>query len=119
MAYLKGRKKDSKKNDPETDLKVLKPQDSDRMFVSDGHQPLSLVEIEQLWQKWTQPYRNFNYSPITIEQARHTWCLEMLARGIDVDSFCIISGLKPKELQAYQIRLKEKLAVDQAIALDS
>jgi hypothetical protein len=43
----------------------------------------------------------------------------MLARGIDVDSFCIISGLKPKELQAYQIRLKEKLAVDQAITLDS
>ena len=119
MAYLKGRKKDSKKNDPETDLKVLQPQDSDRMFVSDDHQPLSVAEIEQLWQKWTQPYRNFNYSPITIEQARHTWCLEMLARGIDVDSFCIISGLKPKELQAYQIRLKEKLAVDQAIALDS
>jgi integrase len=119
MAYLKGRKKDSKKNDSETDLKVLKPQDSDRMFVSDDHQPLSVAEIEQLWQKWTQPYRNFNYSAIAIEQARHTWCLEMLARGIDVDSFCIISGLKPKELQAYQIRLKEKLAIDQAIALDA
>jgi hypothetical protein len=43
----------------------------------------------------------------------------MLARGLDVDNFCIISGLKPKELQAYQIRLKEKLAIDQAIALDS
>ena len=43
----------------------------------------------------------------------------MLSRGIDADSFCIISGIKPKELQAYQIRLNEKLAIDKAIALDS
>ena len=45
--------------------------------------------------------------------------MEMLARGIDADSFCIISGIKPKELQVYQQRLNEKLAIDKAIALDS
>jgi hypothetical protein len=119
--YLKNRQKDSKK-----DLKGDHPKgdfkeniDTDAMFFSGDRQFLSLAEVEQMWESWTKSYRNPDGSAIAIEQARHTWCLEMLARGLDVDNFCIISGLKPKELQAYQIRLKEKLAIDQAIALDS
>jgi AcrR family transcriptional regulator len=114
-AYLKTRKKDLK------DLKDLKDNNDNNelMFVNSDLQILSLAEIEQLWQHWTQPYLNLDGSPLTIDQARHTWCIEMLARGIDADSFCIISGLKAKELQAYQIRLNQKLAIDKAIALDS
>jgi hypothetical protein len=78
-----------------------------------------LEEIEQLWERWTQPYRNLDSSTLTIDQARHTWCIEMLARGMDANSFCIISGISAEELPAYQLRLNEKLAIDQAIALDS
>ncbi len=130
-AYLKNRKKDSKNNpkhspqiaphDQKDDLDVMflgAEIKSDRDLKGD-RQFLLLAEVEQLWESWTSSYRNLDGSAIAIEQARHTWCLEMLARGIDVDSFCIISGLKPKELQAYQVRLNEKLAIDQAIALDS
>ncbi len=112
-AYLKARK-----NEIKNDLKDLKD-DVETMFISGDRKPLSLEEIEQLWERWTQPFRNLDGSPLIIDQARHTWCLEMLSRGIDADSFCIISGIKPKELQAYQIRLNEKLAIDKAIALDS
>jgi len=112
--YLKNRQKDSKK-DPKSDLQ----EDTDAIFFSGDRVFLTLAEVEQMWESWTKSYRNPDGSAIAIEQARHTWCLEMLARGIDIDSFCIISGLKPKELQAYQIRLKEKLAIDQAIALDA
>ncbi|PZO41477.1 MAG: TetR family transcriptional regulator [Pseudanabaena frigida] len=112
--YLKNRK-----NDLKNDLKDRKNDDIETMFVSGDCKPLSLEEIEQIWERWTQPYRNLDGSPLTINQARHTWCIEMLARGIDADSFCIISGIKPKELHAYQIRLNEKLAIDKAIALDS
>jgi len=120
-AYLKTRKNDLKHDlHNSKDLKEI--QKSDEMgvlFFSSDRQPLSLEEIEQMWERWTQPYRNLDGSTLTIDQARHTWCIEMLARGIDVDSFSIISGLKPKELQAYQIRLNQKLAIDKAIALDS
>jgi len=87
--------------------------------LSAYNKSLSLEEIEQLWTRWTQSYRNLDGSPLIIEQARHTWCIEMLARGIDVDSLCIISGIKAIELKAYQIRLNQKLAIDKAIALDS
>lgn len=115
-AYLKIRKNALKK-----EIKDLKNNNDDTeiMFLSGDRKPLSLEEIEQLWERWTQPYRNLDGSALTIDQARHTWCIEMLARGIDVDSFCIISGINTKELQAYQIRLNQKLAIDKAIALDS
>jgi AcrR family transcriptional regulator len=114
-AYLKSRKQDRK------DLKnsFQSGDEAEVMFLSGDRQPLSLEEIEQLWARWTQPYRNLDGSPLAIAQARHTWCIEMLARGIDADSFGIISGIQSKELQAYQIRLNEKLAIDKAIALDS
>ena len=121
-AYLKTRKNDLK-NDLKNDHKDLKNDNIDSifssMFINGDRKSLSLEEIEQLWARWTQPYRNLDGSPLMIEQARHTWCIEMLARGIDVDSFCIISGLKAIELKAYQIRLNQKLAIDKAIALDS
>ena len=114
-AYLKNRK-----NELKHDLKELQNSDNiEFLFFSSDRQPLSLEEIEHMWERWTQPYRNLDGSPLTIDQARHTWCIEMLSRGMDVDSFSIISGIKPKELQAYQTRLNQKLAIDKAIALDS
>ena len=121
-AYLKIRKKDLQddlKSELKSNFKVLKNDYTDAMFISGDRKALSLEEIEQLWEQWTQPYRNLDGSSITIDQARHTWCIEMLGRGIDVDSFCIISGIKAKDLQAYQTRLNEKLAIDKAIAFDS
>ena len=121
-AYLKIRKKDLQddlKSELKSNFKVLKNDHTDAMFISGDRKALSLEEIEQLWEQWTQPYRNLDGSSITIDQARHTWCIEMLGRGIDVDSFCIISGIKAKDLQAYQTRLNEKLAIDKAIAFDS
>ena len=111
-AYLKVRKQELKNVANSDDL-------IEAMFISGDRKPLTLEEIEQLWARWTQPYCNLDGSPLAIAQARHTWCIEMLARGIDADSFCIISGIKVKELQAYQIRLNEKFAIDKAIALDS
>jgi AcrR family transcriptional regulator len=110
-AYLKARKHE---------LKDVPNNDHiEAMFISGDRKPLTLEEIEQMWERWTQPYCNLDGSSLSITQARHTWCVEMLARGIDADSFCIISGIKGKELQAYQTRLNEKLAIEKAIALDS
>ncbi len=113
-AYLKTRKSDKQDKYDHTI-----PDWTDALFISSDYKPLSLEEIEQRWERWTQPYRNLDGSPLAIEQARHTWCIEMLARGIDTDSFCIISGIQPRDLAIYQMRLNEKLAIDKAIALDN
>jgi len=122
-AYLKSRKQEIKERakgvqgKDEPTLERLDHQET--MFLSGDLQPLSLTEIEQMWTGWTETSSNPDGTPLTLMQARHTWCIEMLARGMDADSFCIISGIKPKELKAYQTRLNEKLAIDKAIALDS
>ncbi|AFY74524.1 hypothetical protein Syn7502_02553 [Synechococcus sp. PCC 7502] len=53
-----------------------------------------------------------------IAQTQHTWRIEMLRRGIDHESFQIISGLNRAEILAYDLKVKEYLALQQAIALD-
>jgi AcrR family transcriptional regulator len=112
-AYLKTRKNDLKNL---KDLKTI--DDTESLFLSSDRKSLSFAEIAQLWERWTQP-QNIDGTSLTIDQARDTWCIEMLGRGIDADSFCIISGIKAQELPAYQTRLNQKLAIDKAIALDS
>lgn len=109
-AYLKVRKnefKDAKPDDP-----------IDLIFFNSDRQSLTLEVIEQMWRCWTHPYQNSDGSHLEIEQARHTWCIEMLGRNLDIDSFCIISGINPRDLRDYQTRLGEKLALSRAIALD-
>ncbi len=112
-AYLKLRHKNIGNTD------IGNAQVKDLMFFGGDLKPLSLEEIEQLWERWTMLYRNPDGSPLRINQARHTWCIEMLSRGMNLDSFCIISGVPPQELSLYQARLNEKVAINQAIALDA
>jgi hypothetical protein len=38
---------------------------------------------------------------------------------MDADNVCIISGLSSKEIQPYLVRVKEKIAIHQAITLDT
>jgi site-specific recombinase XerD len=89
------------------------------MFVDSNSHPLSLAYLQQHWLQWLLENRKLDRNPIEIHQARQTWGVEMLMRGMDVENFRIISGLKPLEIQLYQQRVKEKAAVNQAIALDA
>jgi hypothetical protein len=43
----------------------------------------------------------------------------MLMRGMEADNFRIISGMKPSEVKLYQRKVREKQAINQAIALDA
>lgn len=119
-AYLKMRHKNIGTNNIANNANnIANNQTTDLMFGGDDRKPLALEEIEQLWERWTMPYRNPDGTPLKIDQARHTWCLEMLSRGMDLDSFGIISGVLPQELAIYQARLNEKIAINRAIALDA
>lgn len=100
--YLKGRKDDCASMFAISDRQLIRPKD-----------------IQQMWLGWTQKWTNPDGSAISIQQARHTWGVEMLMRGMDADNFRIISGLKSAEVRLYQRRVKEKVALEQAIALDA
>ncbi len=84
-----------------------------QMFLTADLKPLTLSELETLWRSWINPEH------LTLCQTRQTWGVEMLMRGMEIDNFGIISGLKSAEIKLFQQRAKEKIAIEQAIALDT
>jgi len=101
----------SPSNNPLTNYLKNRKDKHPRMFLSDTLQPLTRAELEQMWQGWQE-------QRFSIEQIQHTWRMEMLMRGIDRESFQIISGLSLTEIETYELKVKENLALQRAIALD-
>jgi AcrR family transcriptional regulator len=114
-----GHRYGSASNNPLTTYLKTRKDSLTNMFVGSDLQVLSLEHMQQQWSQWTQAGRRLDNKPMEINQARQTWGVEMLMRGMDVENFRIISGLKPTEIQLYQQRVKEKTAINQAIALDA
>lgn len=86
------------------------------VFVSKESKPLGTEGIEALWQ--TIAAEEDSDRPITLLQARQTWCIELLIKGISLDNLSILSGLSLDELEPYARRAKEKAALEQALAID-
>jgi hypothetical protein len=114
-----GQRYGSANNNPLTNYLKTRKDKHINMFLSSDSQPLDDKQLERSWLQWTQWRRKVDGSPVDIYQARQTWGVEMLVRGMDVENFSIISGMEPPEIQHYQRRVKEKAAISQAIALDS
>ncbi len=101
----------SSTNNPLTNYLKNRKDKHPKMFLSDPLQPLTTLELEHLWQGWQN-------ADISIDRTQHTWRIEMLMRGIDRESFQIISGLTISEIEVYEFKVKEHLAIQRAIALD-
>lgn len=95
----------------------LKSRKDDRspLFVNETLERISLPELRAAWHDFTA---ELEASSPSIEQARQTWCVEMLMRGMNVEDLSILSGLDIKQLEPYVRRAKEKTALDRAIRLD-
>ncbi len=106
-----GHRYGSPTNNPLTNYLKSRKDKHLKMFLSDSLQPLGISEIEHFWQGW----QNLE---IPINQTQQTWRMEMLMRGIDHESFQIISGLPISEIEVYAQKVKEYLALNKAIALD-
>jgi AcrR family transcriptional regulator len=89
------------------------------MFLNAEQQPLTFTQLDRIWQDLLESLHNQENNALNMEQTRHTWCLDMLMRGMDADNVCIISGLSSSEIQPYLTRVKEKVAIHQAITLDT
>jgi AcrR family transcriptional regulator len=88
------------------------------LFIDDGGMPLSAVAVRQRWQELTaELVAPSGFAP-TIEQAQHTWRVEMLMRGLPLEDLSILSGCAPETLQIYLRRARQKIALEQAVRLD-
>jgi AcrR family transcriptional regulator len=95
----------------------LKSRKDDRspLFVNEALERMSVPELRAAWRNFTAEVETPSPS---IEQARQTWCVELLMRGMNVEDLSILSGLDVQQLEPYVRRAREKTALERAIRLD-
>lgn len=88
------------------------------MFVNPAGEGMTESDLLQHWETWTQGLSTPQGQPPAIAQAQHTWCVEMLMRGMSWENLTILTGCDRAQLQSYAKRAKEKAALEQATRLD-
>lgn len=88
------------------------------LFLNDSGLPMSALDIDLRWQVLTEGLLTPEGRSPIIEQAGQTWCVEMLSKGMKLENLSMLTGLNLTDLQPYARRVKEKLALEQAINLD-
>lgn len=88
------------------------------LFLNDQEQRMSEQELVAVWQGFTSGLLTPDGQPILIEQARQTWCVEMLSRGMNLEDLSILSGWDITQLQPYAQRARQKVALERARRLD-
>ncbi|PZO07884.1 MAG: TetR family transcriptional regulator [Leptolyngbya foveolarum] len=87
------------------------------VFISDMGEPLDVAGIGAMWEKIVSDVEGTT-AAIDIFQAKQTWCVELLIKGISPDNLSILSGQEIEELEPYTRRAKEKSALEQALSID-
>ncbi|MEO1558724.1 MAG: TetR family transcriptional regulator [Cyanobacteria bacterium J06632_19] len=117
--WIMGKRYGSYTNNPLTKyLKSRKDNHSALLLNNDG-MPISAAEIQEYWQKIVEGLSTPEGQQPAIKQAQHTWCVEMLMKGISLENMSLITGWDLQKLEPYEHRAKEKLALEQAIKLDN
>ncbi len=91
--------------------------DGPDLFIDAENNPLTIEQLTTNWERWTEGLAGPN-GPLRLEQAAHTWRVEMLVRGLSLENLGILTGIDPTDLQPYADRARQKLALEQALALD-
>jgi AcrR family transcriptional regulator len=88
------------------------------MFLNAAGNTISESELVEHWQLWTEGLLTPQGQTPDIAQAQHTWCVEMLMRGMSLDNLSILTACDRTQLQPYAKRAREKEALEQATRLD-
>jgi len=117
--WVMGKRYGSYTNNPLTKYLKTRKDEHSALFVNNDGIPISESEIREYWQKLTEELSTPEGKEPVIEQAQHTWCVEMLMKGISLENMSLITGWDLQKLEPYEHRAKEKLALEQAIKLDN
>jgi AcrR family transcriptional regulator len=116
--WIMGRRYGSSINNPLTQWLKSRKDDRVALFLNEEGKAISHEELEALWQVMTEDLLTLQGKPPTIEQARQTWCVEMLMKGIELENLSILSGMEIEDLQLFVRRAREKIAIEQAARRD-
>ncbi|MGB5963142.1 MAG: TetR/AcrR family transcriptional regulator [Coleofasciculaceae cyanobacterium] len=116
--WIMGKRYGSYTKNPLTQWLKSRKDNNPALFLNEMSQPMSATELATWWQELTSEFLTTENQPLSIEQARQTWCVEMLSKGIELEDLSILSGLDLWQLQPYLERAKEKAALERAVRLD-
>jgi AcrR family transcriptional regulator len=117
--WIMGKRYGSYTNNPLTRYLKNRKDEHSYLFLNNDGMPISEAEIKEYWQKLTEGLSTPEGEKPAIEQAQHTWCVEMLMKGMSLEDMSLITGWDLNKLQPYARRAKEKSALEQAIKLDN
>ena len=116
--WVMGFRYGSKSSNPLIQWLKSRKDDSPAIFIDEAGNTLSEAQIRAIWQELTTDLLTPQGETPIIEQARQTWCVEMLIRGIELENLSILSGIELEQLQPYAQRAKNKAALEAAAELD-
>jgi len=116
--WIMGKRYGSYTRNPLSQWLRSRKDDQSALFVNDAGQRMSEEELRASWQEFTSGLLTPEGQPLSPWQARQTWCVEMLMKGIDLEDLSILSGWDSKQLQPYAHRAREKAALERALRLD-
>ncbi|MGF1478349.1 MAG: TetR family transcriptional regulator [Cyanophyceae cyanobacterium] len=115
--WIGGKRYSSATSNPLTRWLKSRKDSQNAIFVNEQG-AMSEEQLQAVWQELTAGLLTPEGQPPAIEQARQTWCVEMLMKGIDLENLRILSGIPVEALQPYAQRAREKAAIEQAQQLD-
>jgi site-specific recombinase XerD len=113
-----GKRYGSSNSNPLTQWLKNRQDDLPALFINAEKEAMSEEELQALWEVLTEDLLTPQGHSPTIEQARQTWCVEMLMKGIELENLSILSGMPIEQLQSFAQKAKEKAALEQAYKLD-
>lgn len=116
--WIMGKRYGSYTRNPLTGWLRSRKDEHPALFLNDEGLPISAQDVKLRWQELTKGLLTPEGRSPTIEQAEQTWRVEMLSKGMTLENLSMLTGLHLRVLQPYARRVKEKLALEQAINLD-
>lgn len=114
--WILGRRYGSFVSNPLTKWLKSRKDEAPWLFITSEATPLSAIDIQSRWHHWTTVLQPAVVSDAI--QAKQTWCVEMLTRGMSIGHLSILSGWTPEQLAPYVARVQAKAALEQARLLD-
>ncbi|MGI8933964.1 MAG: TetR family transcriptional regulator [Phormidesmis sp.] len=116
--WIMGQRYGTYLRNPLTQWLKTRQDDQPEVFIGKDGQPLSAAEITELWAEVATDSTTLTGAPASPFQARQTWCIELLMKGISLESLSLLAGSSLEALAVYDHRAKEQAALEQALAID-
>ena len=116
--WIMGKRYGSYLKNPLTQWLRSRKDNHSTVFINTDGSPLTELNLRQQWQDLTSEFKMPGGELLAIEQTQSTWCVEMLMRGISIDSIRLFTGLDSSQLDYYLHLATEEAALLEAFNLD-